>query len=141
MAADTIHASVVAHNGKACLIRGASGSGKSTLALDLIALGCHLVTDDQALLSVESGELLAAPPAVLAGLIEARGVGLIRMPYRSPVAVALVVDLDHPQTERVPETRTCNLQGISCPVIYGKGHYGLASIVHAVLRYRLDLCT
>ena len=42
-----VHASCVARDGRAVLIRGASGSGKSGLALQLMALGAGLVADDR----------------------------------------------------------------------------------------------
>ena len=59
------------------------------------------------------------------------------MPYSSDVSVALIVDLDQPATERLPSAQTCDLQGISCPVIFGKGMQGLSAIALAVLRFCL----
>ena len=42
-----LHATAVAIDGRAVLLRGASGSGKSDLALRLIDAGARLVADDQ----------------------------------------------------------------------------------------------
>ena len=46
-----VHATAVAIDGQAVLLRGPSGSGKSDLALRLIDAGARLVADDQSELS------------------------------------------------------------------------------------------
>src|SRR3546814_8060220 len=73
----------------AVLLRGPSGVGKSDLALRLIDRGAVLVSDDQTLLSVAGGRLVAAPPAAIAGRLEARGLGIVDLPHRVGVPVAL----------------------------------------------------
>jgi HPr kinase/phosphorylase len=103
----TVHASAVAIGGRGVLIRGASGSGKSSLVLQMLTAGDHgsaLVADDRVDLRAEGGRLMAAVPHLLAGLLEVRGHGILRLPYVSPVAVALVVDL-RPSADcpRMPE--------------------------------------
>ncbi|MGR3805256.1 HPr kinase/phosphorylase [Marinibacterium profundimaris] len=75
---EILHASCVAINDRAVLILGPSGSGKSTLALQLMAYGARLVGDDRIRLSVEGGALVAWPGPGLSGLIEARGMGILR---------------------------------------------------------------
>ncbi len=77
----------------AVLILGASGSGKSDLALRLIERGAMLVADDRTDLFARNGRLWGRPPAVLAGLIEIRGVGIVALPFRSEAAIALAIDL------------------------------------------------
>ena len=84
------HASCAVRHGVGVLLLGGSGSGKSDLLLRLIDRGFGLVADDQVL--VEDGQ--ARPPPALAGLIEIRGLGLLRMDHAAPVPLGLVVALD-----------------------------------------------
>jgi HPr kinase/phosphorylase len=108
----TIHGTVVALAGQGVLLRGASGAGKSDLALRLIDGGAQLVADDRVVLTAESGRLWAAPPPALAGMIEARGVGLLMLPYLTTAPLCLVVDLVAPEAvERLPEPATVLLDG------------------------------
>jgi HPr kinase/phosphorylase len=93
-----MHGSCVSRNGEAVLLLGPSGSGKSDLVLRLLALGFDLVADDQ----VEVRDGAASPPESLAGLLEVRGIGIVRLPHRAPARVALVAELGHPD-ERMPE--------------------------------------
>lgn len=106
----TIHGTCIAIAGTGVLIRGPSGSGKSMLALTLIldaprALPpAELVADDRVLLERDPGcGLIARPPERLAGLIEARGLGLRRLPFRPAVPLKLVLDLAAPDADRLPE--------------------------------------
>ena len=73
-----LHASCVAISGRGVLIIGPSGSGKSALALQLMAFGASLVADDQTELTVQGGTLIARCPPTMSGLIEARGLGILR---------------------------------------------------------------
>lgn len=100
-----LHGSVVALHGRGLLILGASGSGKSGLALRLMAWGARLVADDRVDLRVAPGGLLAAAPAAVAGLIEARGVGLLRADPMAEVLLAYAVDLDVAPASRMPQRR------------------------------------
>jgi len=115
--AQTLHATTVAINGRAALIRGASGSGKSGLALQLLALGADLVADDRTVVWADGATLWADAPDTIRGQIEARGVGILRSPAAGPCAVALVVDMDEIEAERLPEGREVRLMGIPLPVI------------------------
>jgi len=109
------HASCVAFGERAALIRGRSGSGKSGLALRLIAMGASLVADDRTLLRRAAGQVHASAPAAIRGLIEARGIGLLRLP---PVAahVAFVVDMDACEAERLPPPRSCDIMDVPLPL-------------------------
>lgn len=100
-----LHATAVAYGGRAVILKGASGSGKSSLALQLISLGATLVADDGVRLWRSHDRLIAGPPARIAGLIEARFVGLMRLPYEAEAEVALVVDLDLDEAHRLPPAR------------------------------------
>lgn len=94
-----IHASCAARNGEGVLILGAPGAGKSDLLLRLLDHGFDLVADDQ--VNVEAGR--AQPPPSLAGLLEVRGLGLIRMPHVAPVTLALAVRLERGERLPAPE--------------------------------------
>ena len=92
-----LHASCAAHQGDGVLLIGAPGSGKSDLLLRLLDHGFDLVADDQVVLDGEFGHA----PTALAGLLEVRGLGILRMPYISRARLALAVVMA--QGERLPE--------------------------------------
>jgi HPr kinase/phosphorylase len=75
---------------------GPSGAGKSDLLLRLVDRGFSLVADDQ--VDIEAG--YASAPAPLEGLVEAWGLGIVRLPHRAHAKVALVVRLQ--RGERLP---------------------------------------
>jgi HPr kinase/phosphorylase len=104
---------------RAVLLRGPSGAGKSDLALRLIEAGGRLVADDQTHLARRGRSLIASPPPALAGLIEARGVGIVRLERKQLQAhapVALLVDLVAAERiERLPEPQTEALLDITLP--------------------------
>jgi HPr kinase/phosphorylase len=113
-----VHASLVAHEGRGLLLRGPSGAGKSDLALRLVDRGFQLVADDRVRLRVAAGVVLGSPPAVLAGLIEVRGLGLFRLDHLAEAPVCLVVDLvAAPTMERLPAPRHDHVCGIALPVV------------------------
>jgi serine kinase of HPr protein (carbohydrate metabolism regulator) len=113
----TIHATCVAIEGHAILLRGPSGAGKSDLALRLIDGGALLVADDRVVLSIERGRLVARAPQAIAGLIEARGLGIIEVPSAESAPVLLVCDLVD-QVERLPEPETTTLAGVPLPLLH-----------------------
>lgn len=113
-----VHASCVGWRGRAALILGASGSGKSTLALQLIALGAELVSDDRTALSRTADGLIAAPPDSIAGLIEARHVGLMRLPFAPHLPVSLAVNLDLIESERLPPQRSIAFLGVPLTLLH-----------------------
>ncbi|WP_370400126.1 HPr kinase/phosphorylase [Sulfitobacter sp. JB4-11] len=102
----TLHATTVAQGGRAILILGPSGSGKSALALELISRGAALVSDDRTVVSVQDGQVIASAPPTIEGMIEARGIGILKLPCADPTPVALVVDLAQSETQRLPQART-----------------------------------
>ena len=130
----TVHASCVAVNGKGLLILGPSGSGKSALALRLMALGAVLVADDYTDLSRANGTVIARCPAALRGLIEARGIGILRADTVAEVPVALVVDLGRKETERLPPARQFALLGLAFDLVLGQDGDHFPSAVLQVLR-------
>ncbi|WP_375254807.1 HPr kinase/phosphorylase [Yoonia sp.] len=116
--AETLHATCVAYHGRAVVLTGASGQGKSTLGLQLIALGCDLIADDRTILTVAGGKLTARCPETLQGIIEARGIGLVRAVSQLSAEVALVVDLNQRETARMPPPREITLLGCTLPLIW-----------------------
>ena len=105
----TIHASAVLVGARAALIRGPSGAGKSRLALDLIHAArtgslpfARLVADDRVHLEAANGRLLVRATEALAGLLEVRGAGILRLAHEACAAVGFVVDLAAEDAERLP---------------------------------------
>jgi len=84
-----IHGSCASRDGAGVLLLGQPGAGKSDLLLRLIDRGFSLVADDR--VDIENG--VAAPPAALAGLIEVRGLGILRMPHVASAPLRLCVTL------------------------------------------------
>lgn len=113
-----MHASCISFCGQGVLILGKSGAGKSAFAMQLMALGADLVADDQTTLTMSKGVLVASPPAAIAGLIEARGVGLLNCDYVEHTCVKLVVDLDHTEQKRLPERHCKEIAGAVLPCLY-----------------------
>jgi HPr kinase/phosphorylase len=101
MSEANIHASCVAIGANGVLLVGGSGAGKSDLALRLIDQGAGLVADDRTILYVAKGLLYARAPATIKGLLEIRGLGIIDLPTRQRVKIALVVKLGR-QNQRLP---------------------------------------
>ncbi len=105
-----VHASCVAREARGLLLLGPSGAGKSDLALRLINRGFVLVADDR--VDLEEGR--ARPPARLAGLLEVRGVGLLRFPHEADIPLVLALDLAaRPERLPAPE-RPAATWGVPC---------------------------
>jgi HPr kinase/phosphorylase len=107
-----VHGTAVALAGEGLLLRGPPGAGKSDLALRLIDGGARLVADDQTEIFRRGDRLWARPPAALAGLLEVRGVGILRLPALAEAPLALLVDLVAPEAvERMPQTAVESVLG------------------------------
>ena len=91
-----LHASCVARDRAAVLLLGPSGCGKSDLALRLLGRNFALVADDRVI--IQNGIVRPAP--ALAGLLEVRGLGILRLPHLREARLALVAQLGTP--ERLP---------------------------------------
>lgn len=130
---EILHASCVAFENRGVLITGPSGAGKSQLALQLIALGAALVADDRTLLSIERDRVIARVPAPLRGMIEARGVGLLRMTPKAQAEIVLVAELSSRDRHRLPQRRRMRLLRRPTPLISVVPDAAGASIVAALL--------
>ena len=104
---------------RAVVLRGPSGAGKSDLALRLIDAGGRLVADDQTRIARRGAGLVATPPAALAGLMEVRGVGIVKLGRGQILARAplvLLIDLVAPaDIVRLPEPEHETLLDIVLP--------------------------
>ena len=113
-----LYGTSVAIGGEGVLLQGPSGSGKSDLALRLIDEGARLVSDDQTEVQRSGNDLTMRAPLALAGLIEARGLGIMRVPHLAEAPLRLVVELaSDVAIERLPYARHRTIEGVAVPVI------------------------
>ena len=92
-----IHGSCVSRESFGVLLLGPPGCGKSDLVLRLLECGFVLVADDR--VNIANGVASAPPPLV--GLLEVRGLGILRLPFVPSTKIALVADLTA-RAERLP---------------------------------------
>jgi serine kinase of HPr protein (carbohydrate metabolism regulator) len=124
-AADNLHASAVQLADKGVVIFGASGSGKSALALELLrqvlrdGKDAWLIADDRVECDRRGGDLIAMPPAQLAGLIEVRGSGIHQIRHIPFARLHLSVELvEESQALRMAcEAPKLIAHGISLPCL------------------------
>jgi HPr kinase/phosphorylase len=135
----THHGTVVAWPDGGVFLRGPSGSGKSDLALRLLNVlspdfpRFSLIADDRVHLSTMADaadhaappvSLLAHAPAILFGLLEVRGIGILSMPAQHQCCIRLVVDLvSREDVPRFPANeplnkRTITLAGVTVPRMF-----------------------
>lgn len=113
-----VHATAIAIERDAVLLRGRPGAGKSDLALRLIDGGAHLVADDQVELRRAGQHILVRSPDSIAGLLEVRGIGIVRVDALAEAPLTLLVDLVASATvERLPEPRFEEILGLAIPLI------------------------
>ena len=136
--------------GAGALVQGESGIGKSELALDLVSRGHALIADDVVDLSlIRQGVIEGHCPALLEGLLEVRGIGLLNVrtifgerSVRSRMKLKLIIHLLRREVweenfERLPtEPLTQNILGadvrkVVIPVQAGRN---IAVLVEAAVR-------
>ena len=123
-----IHASCVAAGSRGILILGHSGQGKSDLALRLIDRGARLVADDRCDIWFDRGRLWCRPPAMLAGKLEVRGIGIVEQPFTGPVPLAIAVRLSE-RPERMPSANQVEVvAGVELPAVLISGFEASAPI-------------
>lgn len=115
---EILHASSISVEGRGLLILGPSGAGKSALAIRLISLGASLVSDDRTLVLAADGHLTAScPNPDLQGLVEARGLGILRAPTVTSARLALAIDLSKAETDRLPQQRSVTILGVPLALV------------------------
>ena len=107
-----LHGTCLDFAGFGVLLQGDSGSGKSDLALRLINRGqAVLVADDYVRIIKKQGRLYASPPETIAGRLEVRGAGIMRVDFAPRTRLELVIELvGASKVERLPDrSRTLTL--------------------------------
>jgi serine kinase of HPr protein (carbohydrate metabolism regulator) len=116
------HAGLVARrfggSWRGALIEGPSGSGKSDLALRAIGHGFRLAADDRTLVFASRGRLFGRAPGILSGLIEVRGLGVLREPAVAFAEIVLVVRCapDPQAVSRLPDPAGEVILGVWIPL-------------------------
>ncbi|MBB3290540.1 MULTISPECIES: HPr kinase/phosphorylase [unclassified Rhizobium] len=107
--ATNIHATAIVIGTTGLLFLGPSGSGKSTLAFSCLTaarplgLAASLIADDRVLITEQNGSVLAKCPPSIAGLMEIRYTGIVRMPYISEGEMHFAIrPVDPESAERLP---------------------------------------
>ena len=112
-----IHATCISLQNKGILFIGSSGAGKSDLALRLIMrYKADLVADDRVNISIRNNEVIASSPDILQGLLEVRGIGIVRYPFVSQTKVWAVFELISDSPERMPEQLFYEIEGVHLPL-------------------------
>jgi hypothetical protein len=97
------------------LIEGPSGAGKSDLALRALDQGFRLVADDRVRVWAAEGRLYGRAPDALAGLIEARGLGIVPAAALPLCEIVLLARLG--PAERIPDPATEAILGVAVPLL------------------------
>ncbi|MCR8613430.1 MAG: HPr(Ser) kinase/phosphatase [Mycoplasma sp.] len=77
----TVHASLVKISGRGVLILGPSGIGKSEAILELLNMGHVFIADDAVYVWKVGRKIFGKSSPKIKGLLEARGLGIIDIPY------------------------------------------------------------
>ena len=132
-----IHATCIAIDGYGILLRSPSAGGKSDLALRLIDAGAELVADDRVNLLVRRDGLCASAPRALYGLLEVRGLGILRLPATEKINITLVCEMDNlERIERMPEDKSTCILGIELPLI-AISPFEISSVIKVQLALKL----
>jgi serine kinase of HPr protein (carbohydrate metabolism regulator) len=109
----------VAGGWRGALIQGPSGVGKSDLALRALGEGFQLVADDRVVVFVSGGSLFGRAPDRLRGLIEVRGLGVVRHTARhlAPIRLSVQCKPRAEAIERLPEPSSESVLGCSIPIL------------------------
>ncbi|KQV72935.1 serine/threonine protein kinase [Rhizobium sp. Root1220] len=121
-----VHATAVVVGKTGLLFVGPSGWGKSMLAFACISeaqrlgIAAVLVADDQVLISQRGGDVIAECPASIAGLMELRGTGIVRLPHitEAPMHYAVLPGSTSGEDRVPPEGERATIaSGIDLPAL------------------------
>ncbi len=113
-----IHGTMISIDGQGVLLLGPSGSGKSDLALRMIDRGAKLVADDQIFIAGGSEAPVCNPADRLEGLVEVRGLGIIRLPHAVNVPLRLILELvPAAAVPRLPDSAEITILNHAIPVL------------------------
>jgi HPr kinase/phosphorylase len=113
---ERLRGTCIAVDGFGVLLRGPSGCGKSDLALRLIEGGARLVADDYTDVAEAGGRLFAGPPPELRGMLEVRGIGIVRLQSAASAPLIASIDLMTSNSiERMPACENITILGVSIP--------------------------
>ena len=130
------HASCVEIDGKGIVIFGPSGSGKSDLALRLIDAGGKLVSDDCVEITNEGDILYAFPSPNIEGMIEVRGVGIIKLSYLKISTLSLALThVSNEKIERLPKQKKFCIDEATIP-LYNFNAFSVSAIAKIKLILR-----
>lgn len=118
--APNIHATAIAVGNKGLLFVGPSGIGKSAMAFTCLSIArragafAALVADDQVFLHRSDEKVIATCPTSIAGMMEIRGSGIVRMEHVPSMSIDLAIRVvSLADTERLPpESEDLNLEQI-----------------------------
>lgn len=117
MTSKNLYATSISIEDNGIMIIGSSGSGKSDLALRLIDSGGTLISDDRTVCERKDNKIFLFTLKEIKGLIEVRGVGIIKVPYVENVQLKLLVSLTEEKLDRLPRIKNKKIFNISIPQI------------------------
>tara|TARA_B100000989_G_scaffold236078_1_gene182921 strand:- start:751 stop:1173 length:423 start_codon:yes stop_codon:yes gene_type:complete len=117
MTSKRVHGTSVALEDHGVLIVGHSGSGKSDLALRLIDSGGTLISDDQTVCLKKQNEIFLYSIKEIYGLLEVKGMGIIKVPYVENVKMKIIVSLIKKKPERINPKNKKKILGLNFPYL------------------------
>lgn len=130
-----IHASSVDINGKGVVILGKSGTGKSNLAIKLISMGAKLISDDQTHFRLKENKIIISKPETTPNFIEARGIGLIEVPFVVSAKLFCFVKITNLELKRLPNAKKKHCFGKKIKMMEFNPIYNNESALFMSLRY------
>ena len=130
-----IHASSVDINGRGVVILGKSGSGKSNLAIKLISMGAKLISDDQTHFKLKENKIIISKPKTTPNFIEARGIGLIKVPFVVSAKLFCFVKITNLELNRLPNAKNKYCFGKKIKMMEFNPFYNNESALFMSLRY------